>query len=253
MNPDGYFTTKDLLDYEKASKKALILLNNLLHMFYLERPKFFGCIMADRIKTLDSINGKVRKKKNKKGVDFDINLDLLDIAGLRVIFCDVENSLIDIDTLDNNIGSWDPETFRLEFEKSKLKSCNYDIKLIYDFIEYLARKCDNVCIIKDYIMYQKESGYQSIHVVIDIPVETKCNSFPDGIRHCPVEIQFRNYTQHLFDQCEHDVRYKKCGKNVKDYEDVFNESKDFLKKISDNTLYEMSCDDRQYLFVRKNN
>lgn len=251
MNPDGYFTTADLLDYEKASKKALILLNNLLNMFYKERPyKSFGCIMADRIKSLESINGKIHKKKLEKGTDFDIKLDLLDIAGLRVIFCDMDNTLVDSGELDREISNYDPDTFMREFEKSKLKKDNWDVKLIYDFIEFIARKCNNVCLIKDYIMFQKESGYQSIHVVIDVPIETKCYGFPDGIRHCPVEIQFRNYTQHLFDQCEHDVRYKKTNKNAEDFEKVFEKSKIFLKSVSDNALSEMRSDNRQYLFVR---
>lgn len=251
MNPEGYFTTNDLLDYEKASKKALILLNNLLNMFYKERPyKSFGCIMADRIKSLDSINSKIGKKKIEKGKDFDIKLDLLDIAGLRVIFCDMDNTLVDIDDLDRKISNYDPKSFMCEFEKSKLKKDNWDVKLIYDFIEFIARKCSNVCLIKDYIMFQKDSGYQSIHVVIDVPIETKCRDFSDGIRYCPVEIQFRNYTQHLFDQCEHDVRYKKTGRKVEDFEDVFRESKEFLKRISQEALTEMKSDDKQYLFVR---
>ena len=251
MNPEGYFTTADLLDYEKASKKALILLNNLMNVFYKERPyKLFGCIMADRIKSLDSINEKIYKKKQEKGSNFNLKLDLLDIAGLRIIFCDMNNTLIDIEQLDCEMHCWSPLKFKAEFEKSKLNKDNYDIKLIYDFIEFMVRKCDNICIIKDYIMYQKQSGYQSIHVVIDVPIETKSSDYPDGIRHCPVEIQFRNYTQHLFNQCEHDVRYKKCDRNSCDFEEVFSDAKEFLRDVSDKTLNEMRSDHRKYLFVR---
>ena len=69
MDSEGYFTKSDLLDYEKASKKAMIYLINLLNMYC--KDKSFSWMMADRIKSLESINGKIAKKKSEKGDNFD--------------------------------------------------------------------------------------------------------------------------------------------------------------------------------------
>lgn len=249
MDSEGYFTNRDLLDYEKASKKAIIYLNNFLNIYCSN--KSFRWMIADRIKSLESINTKIAKKMKTKGDKFDPKLDLLDIAGLRVVFCDKDSLYPCMDELDSKIHSLSPSEFYFEFEKSKEKEDNYNVVHLYDFVDTLMRKCERVAIVKDYIMYQKKSGYQSLHVIIDVPIETRDEDNNPITRYCPVEIQFRNYTQHLFNECEHDVRYKKIKGNAADYEDVFNDSKRFLLNVSNDAIADMLSDNEQYLLIRK--
>lgn len=249
MNSEGYFTNSDLLDYEKASKKVVLYLSNMLNLFCKDRSVYW--MMGDRIKSLESINEKIKKKKKEKGSDFDSLYDLQDIAGLRVIFCDKDNLRPCTEELDKEIGSWSLEQFENNFINSIRKSDNCDIKNIYDFVELLMRNCPFIAIVKDYIVCQKESGYQSIHVIVDVRIEKTNNQTGETvIRNCPVEIQFRNYTQHLFDEFEHDIRYKKNRTEVVDCDDVFNACKISLKSIAEKDLSEMKNDEKKYILVR---
>lgn len=262
MNSKYLFTNYDLLDYEKASKKVIIYLNNMLNIYC--HNKKIGWMMADRIKSLDSINDKIKKKRLEKGNDFDYRLDLLDIAGLRVIFYDRDTiipygddscgdffeNLNPIDSLNKEIHSWNPEQFKEEFDKSKLNQENYNVSNLYDFVEFLMRECKRIVVVKDYIMYQKESGYQSIHVIITVPIE----SFNGSLRKVPVEIQFRNFTQHLYNECEH-ARYKNVYKDMSGYTDVFNEAKRYLLTVANDAytdiLSEKNEKNRSYFLIRK--
>lgn len=249
MDSEGYFTKSDLLDYEKASKKAMIYLINLLNIYC--KDKSFGWMMADRIKSLESINGKIAKKKNEKGDLFDPQLDLLDIAGLRIVFCDKNNIYPCMEELDSDIHSWDSSKFSYEFEKSKLSVDNYDVSNLYDFVDTLTRSWERVVIMKDYIMYQKESGYQSLHVIINVPVETRDNDNNSITRYCPVEIQFRNFTQHLYNECEHGVRYKGNRDDAELFEPIFDSSKRFLLNVSNDAINTLLSNEKQYLLVRE--
>ena len=268
MSSKYMFTNYDLLDYVTASTKAITYLSNMLNMYC--RDKDFGIILADRIKSLKSINDKIAKKIDEKGKNFDYRVDLLDIAGLRVIFYDkntvfpISDDLMDdysydsnmgdrdvIDKLDESIHRWTPEQFKTEFEKSKLFANNYNVSNLYDFVEYLMRECKSIAIVKDYIMYQKASGYQSIHVTIMIRVV----SFTGEIRKVPVEIQFRNYTQHLYNECEH-ARYKEEYKDMTTYDDVFNQAKRFLLSVANDAYIEIinecKVKKKEYFLIREN-
>ena len=254
MKSKHVFTNYDLLDYEKASKKAAIYLNNMLNRYC--KDKDCAWMIADRIKSLDSINEKIREKRLKKGKDFNFRLDVLDIAGLRVVFCDKNYVCPCMEELDNNIHMWSPENFLYAFEESKLHPANYDVENLYGFVEFLMRECECVDIVKDYVMYQKPSGYQSLHVIITVPVQ----SYKGLIKEIPVEIQFRNYTQHLYNELEHDVRYKKVQRNAEDYSDAFNTAKRFLLTVANDTYTNMlkdnadsenSADNKSYFLVRK--
>ncbi len=248
MDSHVYLTRCDLLDYEKASKKAMIYLINLLNIYC--KDKSFGWMMADRIKSLESINNKISKKIVEKGAEFDPRLDLLDIAGLRVVFCDKSNIYPFIEDLDNKIHNWSSEEFISEFEKSKLSIDNYSVSNLYDFVDTLARSWDRVIIVKDYIKYQKESGYQSLHVIINVPIQTRDNDNNSITRYCPVEIQFRNFTQHLYNECEHDF-YKGRRNDFTLFKNIFDECKKFLFDVSRDDIEKMLSCDKQYLIIRK--
>ena len=267
MKSKYLFTNYDLLDYEKASKKAVIYLNNLLGIYC--KDKNFTYIMSDRIKSLDSINDKIRKKRLEKGKNFNYKVDLLDIAGLRIIFYDkntvfpINESLFEgfdftydnedvdlVSKLDKTIHSWSPEQFKYEFEKSKLYDDNFNVSNIYGFVEFLMRECKSVVIVKDYIMYQKASGYQSIHVNLIVRVA----SITGEIRKVPVEIQFRNYTQHLYNECEH-ARYKDEYRDMSAFDGVFNEATRYLLTVANDTytniLDNNEKNGKSYFLIRK--
>ena len=262
MNSDVFFTESDLKDYKIARDKVKSYLANILNIYC--KDKSFTWMWADRIKSLRSINAKIEKKKSKKGDLFNPHIDLLDIAGLRIVFYDRNNKFpcIDFDSkyrrnigdpmelLDEKIHRMSPKEFELEFEKSKFYEGNYNVYNLYNFVDSLARSWDRVAIIKDYIMYQKPSGYQSLHVIVDIPIETRDSDDNVVVRNYPVEIQFRNYTQHLYNECEHD-RYKGTESDLDGFADIFDRSKRFLLGVSNDVIEEMLSGDKQYLLVRK--
>ena len=223
MNSDGYFTTSDMLNYQRASKEIMLYLINMLNIYSYDKSVKF--MMGDRIKSIDSINSKISKKKKMKGTDFDIQLDLLDIAGLRVVFCDRDFIVPSLRELDRNIHGLSEEEFEYEFHKSCEYKDNCDIVDIFNFLNFVEKNSDNIIIVKDYISYPKEdSGYQSLHVIF---------MASNG---CPVEVQFRNYSQHLFNEYEHDIRYKGDSDISKKCEYIFDKCSKFLKNVTDDAL-----------------
>ncbi len=118
-----------------------------------------------RIKTLDSIIDKLKRN------GFDVTIDNIyahinDVAGIRVI-------------------------------------CNY-----LDDIYYLRRlltRTESFKVIRevDYIAQPKESGYRSLHLIIDVPIVIS-----EGTLHLPVEIQLRTIAMDMWASLEHELRYK---------------------------------------------
>ncbi|MBQ9393684.1 MAG: GTP pyrophosphokinase family protein [Oscillospiraceae bacterium] len=118
-----------------------------------------------RIKTLDSIADKLRRRGYELTVD-NIYAHIQDVAGIRVI-------------------------------------CNYldDIRYLHD----LLRRSDafRITAETDYIAAPKESGYRSLHLILDVPV-----SISEGTIHLPVEIQLRTIAMDMWASLEHKLRYK---------------------------------------------
>ena len=56
---------------------------------------------------------------------------------------------------------------------------------------------------KDYIAEPKDGGYQSLHMIISIPV-----FLSDGVHNIPVEIQIRTIAMDFWASLEHKLRYK---------------------------------------------
>lgn len=231
MSSNGYFTTSDLLNYQKASKEIMIYLINMLNIY--SHDKSVGFMMGDRIKSLESINSKIAKKKKLKGSDFDIQLDLQDIAGLRVVFCDKNFIVPSLKDLDKNIHKLTSDMFEYEFRKSCEYEDNCNVVDIFKFLAFLEKNTDNIIIIKDYIQNpKKESGYQSLHVLF---------MASNG---CMVEVQFRNYAQHLFNEYEHDIRYKNDSVISQKCEYIFKKCSDLLQNITNETLKKFFVDDK---------
>ena len=118
-----------------------------------------------RIKSLDSIIEKLKRNGYEVTID-NIYAHINDVAGIRVI-------------------------------------CNY-----LDDIYYLRRlltRTESFKVIRevDYIANPKESGYRSLHLIIDVPIVIS-----EGTLHLPVEIQLRTIAMDMWASLEHELRYK---------------------------------------------
>jgi len=121
--------------------------------------------MKARIKSVDSIIEKI----GRKGWPMEVAsiYKITDFAGVRVI-C---NYIDDIYTVENSLLRQD------------------DIKLI--------RRTD-------YIKDPKESGYRSLHLVVEVPI-----FLSDRTYNMPVEIQIRTIAMDTWASLEHELKYKR--------------------------------------------
>ena len=127
-----------------------------------------GYIMAitERLKTPESIQKKLMQKNCPIHLNAAVEA-LNDIAGLRVV-------------------------------------CNY-IEEIYQLRNELYQSAVlEILKEKDYIFKPKKSGYQSLHLIVRVPVYTE-----SGMIRRKVEIQMRTVAMHLWAELEHDQFYKK--------------------------------------------
>ncbi len=139
--------------------------------------------IKSRLKTPESLIKKMVKKRISKIEDID--QEIHDIAGVRVVCSFLE----DVYYLEKRILSQN------------------DVKLI-------SRK--------DYIKNPKKSGYQSLHLIVEVPIQLENEE-----KNVCVEIQIRTIAMDFWASLEHKLRYKK---NLND---------DILNKIND-TLYKCS-------------
>ena len=118
-----------------------------------------------RVKSYDSILRKIRRKNIPMTLE-GIEENIRDIAGVRVI-------------------------------------CSFPDD-IYELAESFLRQ-DDITLIerKDYIKNPKESGYRSLHLIVQVPIflqNTKKLVY--------VEVQFRTIAMDFWASLEHDIRYK---------------------------------------------
>jgi putative GTP pyrophosphokinase len=121
--------------------------------------------MKTRIKTPES----VMQKLQRKGLDIsleDAKAHIRDIAGVRVI-------------------------------------CSFTTD-IYQIVDMISKQSDvRVIELKDYVITPKPNGYQSIHLLIEIPV-----FLTDRTENVPVEIQIRTIAMDFWASLEHKIYYK---------------------------------------------
>lgn len=120
--------------------------------------------MECRLKTIDSIMEKIKRKGWPQEIESVYKIT--DFAGVRVV-C---NYMSDIYTVEDSLLRQD------------------DIKL-------LKRK--------DYIKNPKESGYRSLHLVVEVPI-----FLSDRTYNMPVEIQIRTIAMDTWASLEHELKYK---------------------------------------------
>lgn len=129
--------------------------------------------IESRLKSVKSIVNKV-KEKNMEVTLQNIKDNVTDIAGIRVI-CNYLNDI---------------------YEVEKLLVKQNDVKL-------LRRR--------DYIKTPKPSGYQSLHLLIEVPI-----FLSDGPKPIPVEVQIRTIAMDFWASLEHRLKYKSDNEVAED-------------------------------------
>ena len=217
---------EDIIKYQYALAEVKMYLDILLKSFFKNRPEYF--LSYWRFKDQESIQGKIQKKRNEKGNNFDLKEDITDISGIRVVIsCEEDYNEMrshgGLHCTDHKIHCWSADEFKINFDNIVAKYDENYIEVIENFIEYLVsdsrysgRVVVNDC--KNYIKHPKDSGYQSFHILI-----YAMNGYP-------VEIQFRNLAQHYYAEFEHD-RYKDGSCN---YDDVLYDCGQKLGTIATN-------------------
>lgn len=119
-----------------------------------------------RLKSPESIMKKMKKKELPMTTDA-IEEHITDIAGIRII-CSFEEDI---------------------YKMAKLLLQQDDVILLEQ---------------KDYIAHPKESGYRSLHLIVEIPIFLE-----DEKRAMKVEVQFRTIAMDFWASLEHKIRYKK--------------------------------------------
>ena len=142
--------------------------------------------MECRLKSVRSMVDKIERKGWAK--EMESIYKIMDIAGVRVV-C---NYIDDVYTVEDSLLRQD------------------DIKL-------LKRK--------DYIKNPKESGYRSLHLVVEVPI-----FLSDRTYHMPVEIQIRTIAMDTWASLEHELKYKQ-GDDMPAY--VIQELKDCAKAMAE--------------------
>lgn len=96
---------------------------------------------------------------------------------------------------------------------------------VYKVYEMISQQNDvEVLEMKDYIKNPKVNGYQSLHLIISIPV-----FMANQTQHVPVEIQIRTIAMDFWASLEHKIYYK-FNKNVPD--EIRNELKETADTIT---------------------
>ena len=118
-----------------------------------------------RIKTLDSIIDKLRRRGYEVSID-NIYAHIHDVAGIRVI-------------------------------------CNYLDDIYY--LRSLLTRSESFKVLRetDYIKTPKDTGYRSLHLVLEVPVYLS-----EGRVQVPVEVQIRTIAMDFWATLEHTLRYK---------------------------------------------
>ena len=154
------------LRYEVAMKLVLDKLDYISREYELR----YGYALIDsqqsRIKSPESIVGKLKRKHLPLTFDAVFN-NLHDIAGVRLIV----RFLSDVKTVED------------------LLATQADIQVLK---------------VKDYIHHPKENGYQSLHLILGVPVYTV-----DGPNIIEVELQIRTIAMNFWASLEHELNYKK--------------------------------------------
>lgn len=151
--------------------------------------------MSSRIKSTDSIIKKLIRKERE--ITFETAAGTLnDIAGVRVVcyFCD--------------------DIYQIADAVRKQK----DIRVLKE---------------KDYVKNPKRSGYQSIHLIVGVPV-----TYHDKTEEIRVEIQIRSFAMDYWAELDNQMCYKKNAGQIENVERETRDYSDVIAKV-DNKMLEL--------------
>ena len=154
--------------------------------------------MSSRIKQTESIIKKLVKKE--RDINYRTAVDTLnDIAGIRVVcyFCDDIYSI------------------------AEAVRCQKDIHIIKE---------------KDYVKYPKKSGYQSIHLIVGVPVT--CGEVAEEVR---VEIQIRSFAMDYWAELDRQMCYKKSAGQIANVEREIKAYSDVIANVDNKMLELRKC------------
>ncbi|KQL53147.1 GTP pyrophosphokinase [Heyndrickxia shackletonii] len=143
-----------------------------------------------RIKTPSSMLEKLKRKRIEPTLE-NAKQHLLDIVGVRIV-------------------------------------CSFvsDIYEIYNL--FLKRKDLKVVEVKDYIRNPKPNGYQSLHLIVQIPVQ-----LTHRVEHVMAEIQLRTLAMDFWASLEHKIFYK-YNRDIPQYlKDELKEAADSVKMLDE--------------------
>lgn len=182
-----------LLQYETAMKVLLNKLDYLSKSYKLTHDRSLIDSTQSRIKQPESIAEKLHRKNKSLSVENIIN-EVHDIAGIRVI----------VPFLD-------------------------DVQILADLIT--AQPDIKVLKTKDYITNPKPNGYQSLHLILEIPIYVS-----KDIKVTQVELQIRTIAMNFWASLEHELNYKKDVENKDDLRQVMTDKAKLITKLD----YEMN-------------
>lgn len=162
---DPSFTKAFYLPYEKAVETAFVMLSSAKRQLMEESVQHTVHAVTFRLKSPQSIRGKLIKKGLPVSSAAACSC-LQDIAGMRVVLSSID--------------------------------------AIYRFAGFLRASSLSECIgMDDYIASPKPSGYQSLHLIMRLPV------LQGGVvMMIPVEIQLRTTGMDIWASIEHELCYK---------------------------------------------
>ncbi len=171
----------DFFDFMNANKLPLDTMMNYYECAIMEIETKFRVLdsqfslqydrnpiesIKTRVKSLESIMKKIRRKNTSFTLDA-IQRDINDIAGVRVVCSFIDDIYFLADCL-----------------------------LKQDDIRLIERR--------DYIKEPKESGYRSLHLIVEVPIFLENEKRP-----VKVEVQLRTIAMDFWASLEHKLHYKK--------------------------------------------
>ena len=160
---DDFFSVQ--CRYQAAIREVQTKLEILDDEFQMRHQRNPIHHMHSRMKTIQSMMDKLRRKQLELNIGSAVE-HLTDIAGIRVVCSYVQ----DVYTVANLLTGQD------------------DVHLVR---------------VRDYIQTPKENGYQSLHLIVEVPV-----FLAEGRVMVPVEVQIRTIAMDFWASLEHSLRYK---------------------------------------------
>lgn len=156
---------KTMLLYQAAMEEVLTRINILNREFKIENSYSPIEHISSRIKSPQSIYKKLQRLEQPFNME-NMMKYVHDVAGIRIV-CKFTSDIYSLVNLFEN---------------------QHDLQILEH---------------KDYIKNRKESGYQSYHLIVSVPV-----SLTEGCINTIVEIQIRTIAMDFWASIEHKIRYK---------------------------------------------